>query len=76
MMATVNTEIQTWYLDLDGDGFGNPSVPINTCVPPISALLDNTDCLDSDETVFPSAPECVTVKSMAASVHCPVMKQT
>ena len=50
-------QIQTWYLDLDGDGFGNPSVPINTCVPPVNALLDNTDCLDSDDTVFANAPE-------------------
>ena len=49
--------IQTWYLDFDGDGFGNASFPINSCAQPASYIIDSSDCLDSDDTVYPSATE-------------------
>ena len=50
-------EIQEWYLDFDGDGFGNALFPIDACGAPANYIADNTDCLDSDDTVFPNAPE-------------------
>ena len=49
--------MQEWYLDFDGDGFGNASFPIDACGAPVNYIADNTDCLDSDDTVFPNAPE-------------------
>jgi hypothetical protein len=47
----------TWYDDLDGDGFGDPSGASVTCIAASTAVSDNTDCDDSDATVNPSAPE-------------------
>ena len=41
----------TWYLDDDGDGYGDPNVPINTCDQPDHYVSDNTDSDDADETV-------------------------
>lgn len=44
---------QQWYADLDGDGFGNPSVSFTSCVQPANTVLDNTDCNDSNANEFP-----------------------
>ena len=45
-----------YYNDNDGDGFGAGSV-ITTCSPTSSQVLNNTDCDDTDSTVFPGALE-------------------
>ena len=38
-----------YYLDADGDGYGDPnSVPINDCIEP-SGYIDNTDDCDDGE---------------------------
>lgn len=47
----------TWYRDLDGDSFGNPNVTQNSGSQPPGYVTDNTDCDDSDNTVYPNAPE-------------------
>ena len=49
--------ILSYYLDLDGDGFGSPDFESIVCEPTIDYVLDNTDCNDSEPTVFPNAPE-------------------
>ena len=46
-----------WYADADGDGFGDPSVPTDSCEPPAGTVADDTDCDDTDATVYPGAPE-------------------
>ncbi|MHC4139142.1 MAG: putative metal-binding motif-containing protein, partial [Planctomycetota bacterium] len=45
----------TFYLDSDGDGFGNPDVSQVFCVPPLPSgyVADSTDCDDSDADVHP-----------------------
>jgi hypothetical protein len=48
---------QTYYPDMDMDGFGNPASSILSCTQPAGYVLDNTDCDDTDSTVNPSAPE-------------------
>ncbi|MCF6308271.1 MAG: putative metal-binding motif-containing protein [Flavobacteriaceae bacterium] len=50
---------QSWYKDTDGDGYGNPEEVItnHACDPPVGYVLDNTDCDDNNETVFPGAEE-------------------
>ncbi|MFY8138822.1 MAG: putative metal-binding motif-containing protein, partial [Flavobacteriales bacterium] len=58
----------TFYQDLDGDGFGNQSVSINTCVQPVGYIpapvgdlnfdgLPDFDCNDNNEDVNPSLDE-------------------
>jgi hypothetical protein len=48
---------QTWFLDLDGDGFGDPGVSQITCPPPPGFVGDNTDCNDGDANTHPGALE-------------------
>ena len=58
-----NTEIDegvknTYYQDVDGDGFGlNGIDPVMTCSPPDGYVSNNQDCDDSDSAVYPGAPE-------------------
>ena len=48
---------QIWYDDLDSDGFGAPNSTQTYCEQPSNSVLDNSDCDDSDATIFPNAPE-------------------
>ena len=51
-------EVQDWYMDVDGDGFGNSNTPLTICTPPSSIYtLDSTDCNDSDANTYSGAPE-------------------
>ena len=42
----------SFYVDADGDGFGDPLLPIGCDT---SGVTDNTDCDDSDSTLYPNA---------------------
>ena len=54
-------DVATWYPDRDGDGYGDPSQPLQSCVAPADYLADASDCNDEDPTVNPSAIElCFT----------------
>ena len=44
-----------WYLDDDGDGFGNPDYDTPSCSQPIPYVSDNTDCDDLSATAYPGA---------------------
>ncbi len=50
--------IFTWYLDFDGDSYGDPEVSVDDCedLAPLYRLND-ADCDDDDEFVNPGAPE-------------------
>ena len=50
-------EFPFWYLDADGDGFGDPSIFQQRCDPPAGYVLNAGDCDDSDPSVFQGAPE-------------------
>ncbi len=43
----------TYYADLDGDSFGNPSAPVSACVKPGSAVANKLDCFDLNNQVHP-----------------------
>ena len=46
-----------WYLDADGDGFGDPSQVEYACDAPPGYVADATDCDDGDVDSYPGAPE-------------------
>lgn len=45
----------TWYLDADGDGFGDPLSGVAACQPPAGHVADGTDCDDASPATFPGA---------------------
>ncbi len=47
----------TGHADSDGDGFGDPAAPLTACVLPATHVLDDTDCDDTEATVFPGNTE-------------------
>ena len=47
----------TWYLDNDGDGYGDVSTTTQACDLPSGYTSDNTDCNDSENTAFIGADE-------------------
>lgn len=54
--VTVDTN-HVWYADIDGDGFGNASVSVVACVPPINYVLQSGDCNDTLFDVNPGTVE-------------------
>ncbi|MBK8969114.1 MAG: T9SS type A sorting domain-containing protein [Lewinellaceae bacterium] len=49
----------TLYADVDGDGYGDPTVTIFDCLGLSGYVADNTDCNDGDANVNPN-PDCST----------------
>jgi hypothetical protein len=47
----------TWYVDADGDGFGDPDLSTRACDAPSGSVGDATDCDDGDAAVFPGGIE-------------------
>ena len=48
---------QVWFSDTDNDGFGDANSTSISCEQPYYTTIDSTDCDDSDDTVYPYAPE-------------------
>ena len=45
-----------WYLDVDGDGFGEAEQG-SSCEQPSGSVADSTDCDDSSASIYPGATE-------------------
>lgn len=56
-LVPVEPDPVTFYADADGDGFGNPAVSQQSCLRPQGYVLNNTDCNDNDDDLFPGNPE-------------------
>ena len=51
---------QPFYLDEDGDGFGNPLDSIIACSAPSGYVANNSDCDDTNEAINPDAVEILS----------------
>ncbi|MAA79990.1 MAG: hypothetical protein CL916_12115, partial [Deltaproteobacteria bacterium] len=49
--------ISLWYVDADGDGYGNLFDAINACTKPEGYVSNSDDCDDEDGSQYPSAAE-------------------
>ncbi|MDB2632543.1 MopE-related protein [Flavobacteriaceae bacterium] len=47
----------TYYLDADADGYGDPNNPISSCELNEGYVDNNSDCNDTDESINPGATE-------------------
>ncbi|MBM4393994.1 MAG: putative metal-binding motif-containing protein, partial [Deltaproteobacteria bacterium] len=50
-------DVEAWYADSDGDGYGDPEVAEPSCEGPAFYVADASDCDDARATVNPSATE-------------------
>jgi len=46
-----------YFIDNDGDGYGDPTISVNDCTQPAGYVLDDTDCDDADPEINPAATE-------------------
>jgi len=47
----------TWYADLDNDGYGDPGSFEYACSQPFGTVANNADCDDTNALFYPGAPE-------------------
>lgn len=52
-----NWQLFNWFRDFDGDGYGDINYWLVNCTQPFGYVIDNNDCDDSNNNVFPGAIE-------------------
>ncbi len=61
------TSAATWYLDADGDGFGNSGIYVVSCAQPVGYVLDSTDAQTSTPWSTPASLSCATASTTTAT---------
>jgi len=57
------TETIDWYIDVDGDGYGDEDgTPIAACEAPSGYVESSSDCDDTDTAFHPAAEEACTIE--------------
>jgi len=51
------SDASTWYLDVDGDGYGSADFSVDACSAPSSYVADDTDCDDAHADANPAGTE-------------------
>ena len=51
------SDAPTWYLDSDGDGYGNDNAFKTACAPPPDMVAEGGDCDDVDASISPAEPD-------------------
>ncbi len=49
--------VSTWYIDRDGDLYGDAATALTDCAAPVGYVVADGDCDDLDNTVHPAASE-------------------
>jgi hypothetical protein len=52
-----SVDADTWYADVDEDGYGDPAAAETACSEPTDAVADGSDCDDGDAEINPGADE-------------------
>ncbi len=56
-LVEFKSQLNVYYRDADGDGFGDPAESLHSSTQPAGYVLNNTDCSDYNATIYPGAPE-------------------
>jgi hypothetical protein len=53
----IATELISWFIDADGDGYGDENTMVEQCSPPTGYVDNDSDCDDLQDETFPGAAE-------------------